>query len=115
MKLGQLYHEPNSNVQSSNSRTILSFIIFPTLNCSSKRKILQGEFFYWIDNVPKLSTLRFKYGVHFQQSTSQFAHMSPLGLAPKLHVPPSKLSILGQNGVMIVKMEVKLDVDIIQF
>jgi hypothetical protein len=41
--------------------------------------------------------------------------MSPLGLAPKLHVPPSKLSILGQNGVRIVKMEVKLDVDIIQF
>jgi hypothetical protein len=34
MKLGQPRHESNS---------ILSFIIFPTLNCRSKRKVLQGE------------------------------------------------------------------------
>ncbi len=100
------------HVQSSNSHTILIFIIFSTLNCSSKRKILQGEiFYYWIDNALKLSMLQFKYGVHCQQSTSQSSHMSPLGLVLKLHVPPSRLSPVGQNGALIVEVEIKLYVD----
>jgi hypothetical protein len=55
--------------------------------------------------------LQFKYGVHCQQSTSQSSHMSPLGLVLKLHVPASRLSPVGQNGALIVEVEIKLYVD----
>ncbi len=81
--------------------------------------LLQKETFsrwiFFIEYVLQLSMLQFKYDVHFQQSTSQSTHVSPLGLTLKLHVPPSRLSPVGWNGALIVEVKVKLYVDVIQF